>query len=98
MKVGVFVAAMILVASTSVGRAQQPDQQIPETDTSYVDAQGAAHVTRVVPIPKTVSPEARNYLMKPVYHPGPNATLEENRRQRMPCRSTMPRTTVRSIQ
>jgi monoterpene epsilon-lactone hydrolase len=79
MKAGVFVAAMTLVASTYLGRAQQPDQQIPQTDTSYVDAQGTAHVARVVPIPKTVSPETRNYLMKPVYHPGPNATLEENR-------------------
>ena len=73
------VAAMIVVASTYMCRAQQPDQQIPQTDTSYVDAQGTAHVTRVVPIPKTVSPEARKYLMKPVYHPGPNATLAENR-------------------
>src|SRR5580704_10436805 len=79
MKAGVFAAAMIILVSTTICQAQQLDQQIPQTDTSSVDAQGTAHVTRVVPIPKTVSPEARKYLMKPVYHPGPNATLEENR-------------------
>jgi monoterpene epsilon-lactone hydrolase len=79
MRTGIFVAAMIIGASASMCRAQQPDQPVPQTDISYVDAKGTAHVTRVVPIPKTVSPEARKYLMKPVYHPGPNATLEENR-------------------
>jgi len=79
MKAGVFVAITIVMASIYICRAQQPDQQVPQTDTSYVDAQGTAHVTRVVPIPKTVSPEARKYLMKPVFHPGPNATLAENR-------------------
>jgi acetyl esterase/lipase len=60
-------------------RAQQPDQQVPQIDTSYVDAQGTAHVTRVVPIPKTISPEAHQYLMKPVSHPPPGSSIEENR-------------------
>ena len=76
MKARILEAVVSVVAGTCVCRAPQ---EIPQADTSYLDAQGTAHVMRVVPIPKTLSPEARKYLMKPVYHPGPNATLQENR-------------------
>jgi len=31
----------------------------PQTDTTFIDAQGTAHVTRVVPVPDTLSPEAQ---------------------------------------
>jgi epsilon-lactone hydrolase len=31
----------------------------PQTDSSFIDAQGTAHVTRVVPVPDTLSPEAQ---------------------------------------
>ena len=31
----------------------------PQSDTTFIDAQGAAHVTRVVPVPDTLSPEAQ---------------------------------------
>jgi hypothetical protein len=31
---------------------------VPQSDTSYIDEHGTAHITRVVPIPKTISPEA----------------------------------------
>lgn len=33
-------------------------------DTSYIDAQGTAHVTRVVPIPQTISSQAQKSLMR----------------------------------
>jgi epsilon-lactone hydrolase len=33
-------------------------------DTSYIDAQGTAYVTRVVPVPPDLSPEARNFLIR----------------------------------
>lgn len=48
--------------------AQPPAPQTvppyPTTDTSYVDANGTAHVTRVVPVPTTVSPEAQRFLAR----------------------------------
>jgi acetyl esterase/lipase len=37
------------------------------------------HITRVIPMPQTIGPEAQQYLLHPVSHPGPNATLAELR-------------------
>ena len=34
----------------------------PQTDTSFIDASGTAHVTRVVPVPDTLSPEAQKAI------------------------------------
>jgi len=48
-------------------------------DTSYVDVQGTAHVTRVVPLPLTVSPEARQFLSRSVPDQGPPESLAERR-------------------
>ncbi len=39
--------------------------QAPNSDTSYIDAQGTAHVTRVVPVPATISPEAQQCWATP---------------------------------
>src|SRR5579863_5949778 len=36
---------------------QQDSVPVPQTDTCTVDADGTAHVTRVVPVPGTISPE-----------------------------------------
>lgn len=46
--------------------AQQPTRQptsateAPRRDATYIDANGTAHITRVVPVPQDLSPEARN--------------------------------------
>jgi epsilon-lactone hydrolase len=82
MKAGCIVCALTLggfTAAVLAGLAQQPSLSIPQEDSSFIDPQGTAHVTRVIPIPKTVSPEARVYLIRPVYHPAPNAGLDEKR-------------------
>lgn len=54
-------------------------QSIPHTDTSYIDAEGTAHVTRVVPVPKTVSPEAQKRLAIRVSDAPSKETLAERR-------------------
>jgi len=63
--------------------AQQPAPttaaQAPNRDTSYIDAQGTAHVTRVVPIPETISPEARQSLARVVPDEGPPVSLADRR-------------------
>jgi acetyl esterase/lipase len=52
--------------------AQQPAPQpttaseAPNRDTSYIDADGTAHVTRVVPLPATISFQAQRSLARPV--------------------------------
>jgi epsilon-lactone hydrolase len=58
-----FVPAILMAQSSS-----QPatPAQAPNSDTSYIDAQGTAHVTRVVPIPATISSEAQKMLAEPV--------------------------------
>lgn len=44
--------------------AQEPAPNIPQTDNSTITPDGTAHVTRVVPVPNTVSPEAQKSLSK----------------------------------
>ena len=44
---------------------QQPGPSIAQGDSSYIDAQGTAHITRVIPLPKTISPQAGEYLARP---------------------------------
>ncbi|MBV8830933.1 MAG: alpha/beta hydrolase fold domain-containing protein [Acidobacteriaceae bacterium] len=53
---------------TMTGGALVWSQQavIPQNDTSYIDEHGTAHVTRVVPVPKTISPEAQARLARRV--------------------------------
>jgi epsilon-lactone hydrolase len=39
--------------------------EAPTRDTSYIDARGTAHVTRVAPLPATISAEAQQFLSDP---------------------------------
>jgi epsilon-lactone hydrolase len=54
--------------------------QAPTRDTSYIDAQGTAHVTRVVPVPKTISAEAQRRLSRPEPDQGPPQSLADRRK------------------
>jgi hypothetical protein len=51
----------VLVALTATLPAQQP----PQTNSSVLDANGTAHITRVIPVPTTISPEAQTSLRRP---------------------------------
>ena len=81
------VSLPLLLASAIV-RAQQPAvapmpttaAQAPTRDTSYIDAQGTAHVTRVVPVPKTISTEAHRRLSRPEPDHGPPQSLVDRRK------------------
>jgi monoterpene epsilon-lactone hydrolase len=50
----------------SLALAQTTAQTAPQSDTSYIDANGAAHITRVIPVPTTVSPQAQKNLGRQV--------------------------------
>lgn len=54
--------------------------EAPNRDSSYIDAQGTAHVTRVVPVPQTISPQAQIALGRPELDQGPPQSLEERRK------------------
>ncbi len=49
-------------------------------DTSYIDVQGTAHVTRVVPVPQDLSPQAQLVVGRPEPDQGPPQSLEDRRR------------------
>ena len=58
----------VVLFALSAASAQQATTaaQAPNSDTSYIDANGTAHVTRVVPIPSDLSPQAKAMLARPV--------------------------------
>jgi monoterpene epsilon-lactone hydrolase len=64
---------LVFLAFTASLRAQQP----PQTNSSVLDANGTAHVTRVIPVPTTISPEAQASLRRPAG--AENQTLAERR-------------------
>jgi acetyl esterase/lipase len=75
---------MLLVSAALAAQrpAQQPTTaaQAPNRDTSYIDAQGTAHVTRVVPLPATISAEAQRSLSRVVPDQGQPQSLAERRK------------------
>src|SRR5277367_6934195 len=71
---GLFCLAGILVAK-GIAQLATP----PQTDSSFIDEHGTAHVTRVVPVPKTISPEAQAMLARPVSDAAKPQTLEQRR-------------------
>jgi acetyl esterase/lipase len=58
----------ILLAFATILGAQQPAPTTasgaPNRDTSYIDENGTAHITRVVPVPEYISPEAQKALSR----------------------------------
>jgi epsilon-lactone hydrolase len=66
------------IAST-VGFAQAPTAA-PQVNSSTIGPDGTAHVTRVVPVPTTISPEAQRWLARPASDAvGPTRTIAEER-------------------
>ncbi len=59
--------------------AQQIPSSAPPGDSSYIDRNGTAHVTRVVPVPRTISPEAQRTLGRQVSDASKPETLAERR-------------------
>ncbi len=76
-------AAVFVLLASAVLAAQQPAPttaaQAPNSDTSYIDAQGTAHISRVVPIPTTISPDAQKMLASPAPDQAPPESLAERR-------------------
>ena len=75
-----FGSAVFLVAAASLlfAGARQP-RSSPQSDSSFVDPDGTVHVTRVVPVPETISPEARTTLSRQQSDTPNHESLEERR-------------------
>jgi monoterpene epsilon-lactone hydrolase len=81
----VIIACVCLLAS-SLMVAQQSTRQATTAaeaasrDTSYIDADGTAHVTRVMPVPQDLSPAAQKSISHQLPDDGPEPSLEERRK------------------
>ena len=79
-------SALLLLLVSAALAAQQPAPQpttaaqAPNTDTSYIDAKGTAHITRVVPVPSTLSVQAQFVLGRPAPDQGPPQSLADRRK------------------
>jgi epsilon-lactone hydrolase len=65
--------------SSAIFAAQHSARTPPQADSSYIDRNGTAHVTRVVPVPETVSPEAQKPLARQVSDARMPESLAERR-------------------
>jgi monoterpene epsilon-lactone hydrolase len=62
--------------------AQRPPTtaaEAPNRDSSYIDPNGTAHITRVVPVPTDLSPEARKLISQPAPDEAPEESLAARR-------------------
>ena len=68
--------ALITFALALTAAAQQKP---PQSNTAVVDPDGTTRVTRVVPVPGTLSAEAKKYVSRPYSDHEPAVTTEKNR-------------------
>jgi epsilon-lactone hydrolase len=73
------LSVLMMTAVLSFAQQATTAQTAPQTDASYIDEQGTAHVTRVVPVPKALSPEAQARLARPASDANVPTTLEQRR-------------------
>jgi acetyl esterase/lipase len=81
------LAAQQPAASPSTPDQPRQDQPHPTTaaeapnrDTSYIDEKGTAHVTRVVPVPQTISIQSQHFLRHTMPDQGPPDSLADRRK------------------
>jgi epsilon-lactone hydrolase len=82
---GIWIGVAALgIALAGCQQAPPPAAQAPaaSADSATFDADGTAHVTRVVPMPSTVSPEARKYLEGLTHRNNNGPESLEDRRKR----------------
>jgi epsilon-lactone hydrolase len=89
MRVHRYAGFVLLLPAVALGAQQSPAPptaapttaaEAPNRDTSYIDAQGTAHVTRVVPVPQDLSSQAQLMLGHAEPDQGPPQSLEERRK------------------
>jgi len=78
------IAACAFFIASAVAAQQPPRQpttaaEAPDRDTSYIEENGTAHVTRVVPVPQDLSPEAQKFISRVVPDEAPPEPLAARR-------------------
>ncbi len=73
--------AAVLAASSLLWAQQASSHRTgPQKDTSVIDARGTAHVTRVIPVPASLSPQAKEWVGAAVSDKQTHLTIAEQRR------------------
>ena len=78
------VATAILFASSAGALALSPPQRaapasVPSRDTTSIAPDGTAYITRVIPVPTTVSPEAQKQIARQISESDVPSTLADDR-------------------
>jgi epsilon-lactone hydrolase len=73
------VAVVTVLLAAGRAGAQQACADAQQRDSSKIAADGTAYVTRVVPVPTTISPEAQKVLARPASDEAKPETLEQRR-------------------
>lgn len=77
--IAAITAGVLLMMLTPAAAVQQSEPApVPETDSCTLDPNGTAHITRVIPVPGTISPEAEEFISR-AGPSGPEPTLAERR-------------------
>ena len=71
------LAAALGLAQTGIAQ----ERNIPQANSSYIDANGTAHLTRVVPVPATISPEAQRSLGRQISDARGDQSIADRRSQ-----------------
>jgi monoterpene epsilon-lactone hydrolase len=79
MRIAIF--ACLLALTACVRSAHQSAPSIPEHNVTYMDAHRTAHISRIVPLPQTISSQARDYLARSTTNPATAPTVAEKRTQ-----------------
>lgn len=77
----VFATMLFFGGMPIAAAAQQRTFPIPQSDSSYIDTSGTAHITRVVPVPQTVSIQGQKLLARRVSDVPRDPTVAEKRRE-----------------
>jgi monoterpene epsilon-lactone hydrolase len=67
------------IATLAVTRALAQSEAVPQQDSAWFDADGTAHITRVVPMPRTISPEAQQWIASLAHNQPGIETLAQRR-------------------
>jgi len=74
-----FALAAISIPMALAQQPTAPPTSSIQTNSSHIDAGGTAHITRVVPVPKTISPQAQAGLARPASDAATHETLAQRR-------------------
>ncbi len=69
-----------ILFETAVTFGRQAAPPVPQTDTTTIDPDGTAQITRLVPVPGTISPEAQKFISRQVPSTAGTGGLPERRK------------------